>query len=48
MIFCEAGIWDELLIVDGLLAAEGHAQWRDGSQRDPQCALCLLTDLDRL
>ena len=34
------------LLMDFQLA-EGHAQWRDRSQSAPQCALCLLEDLDR-
>jgi len=49
VIFCEAGMQEELFIVDGLPSCRrSHNQWRDRSQSAPQCALFLLEDLNRL
>ena len=45
VIFCEVRMRRNFSLLMDFQLAEGHAQWRDGSQSDPQCALGLLADL---
>jgi len=48
VIFCEAGMREELSLLMDFQPAEGHTQWRDEIQSALECSACSPEDLNRL